>query len=781
MRKSRRRRRGAVPRNDGRRKAISSSKNINRRKLFARNRKRRRMQTDQTAPPPPHKIERRYYVERILQARKTKDGKINLLQDIDELKDPYADIEYLIKWKGYDSTHNTWEPAQNLNHDLLKRVHEGSADCPAKPVPKDTRAILIDFDVDTTQIELSTENSHDSDFEELKQCLLCYGLDDDMVTCKDCDSSYHVDCLREKVNTTTIKSGGWKCIKCSTINSEDPSSLRKKKRQRCTPVPAQTSSTKQLRSKAKVIETTRKKKKFYCDKCNKYFRGIQGYTRHVHMHIEKEKAKSPRSAKTTASSHVESSSSSPLWKRGLLVAAESSSSSSPSLPAAGTGSELPLLLKTVMPESQIVGSNDGAASSSPSTTTTMISSSKQEVGQEMKRRLSYCQMCNKYYRGRQAFLDHVKLHHRGSSIHAKCGVNMFAAGSSSSNGGAVAPSEPAAGLLDKRQLAAAAADSTTTSIQRASSEKRVDREGKNSDFERYVRTMLHTATSTEIKPSLVLRKGGVTRDLGKSHFRALTDDDPSQHNSQDDPNTRKAFMLPPKQSTMREEKKESPPPPADDSAESKIISAKYRSSSMTPLPQRTAGHTSDSHSHYHLQQHLQKQRFMKNDGFGHRGGVNEIDSSKHTNSSTMLSSSPSLSSSSQSSSYSVQIGSIRLNVTASKKIRTIKELHSEIRNRARRHPVLQYFFTPSTMALANPIYTMAEYGAPRPSEGIIGCDLLELKLGSLEGPYLDERDPIDWVVRRGEIVSVEVSERKGRAAVPFLLSSCQEDLIHVSD
>eukprot|EP00466_Bigelowiella_natans_P021562 jgi/Bigna1/87566/estExt_fgenesh1_pg.C_210206 len=662
------------------------------------------MQTDQTAPPPPHKIERRYYVERILQARKTKDGKINLLQDIDELKDPYADIEYLIKWKGYDSTHNTWEPAQNLNHDLLKRVHEGSADCPAKPVPKDTRAILIDFDVDTTQIELSTENSHDSDFEELKhrltwyqnRCLLCYGLDDDMVTCKDCDSSYHVDCLREKVNTTTIKSGGWKCIKCSTINSEDPSSLRKKKRQRCTPVPAQTSSTKQLRSKAKVIETTRKKKKFYCDKCNKYFRGIQGYTRHVHMHIEKKKAKSPRSAKTTASSHVESSSSSPLWKRGLLVAAESSSSSS--LPAAGTGSELPLLLKTVMPESQIVGSNDGAASSSPSTTTTMISSSKQEVGQEMKRRLSYCQMCNKYYRGRQAFLDHVKLHHRGSSIHAKCGVNMFAAGSSSSNGGAVAPSEPAAGLLDKRQLAAAAAaDSTTTSIQRASSEKRVDREGKNSDFERYVRTMLHTATSTEIKPSLVLRKGGVTRDLGKSHFRALTDDDPSQHNSQDDPNTRKAFMLPPKQSTMREEKKESPPPPADDSAESKIISAKYRSSSMTPLPQRTA----------------------------------------------------------------VQIGSIRLNVTASKKIRTIKELHSEIRNRARRHPVLQYFFTPSTMALANPIYTMAEYGAPRPSEGIIGCDLLELKLGSLEGPYLDERDPIDWVVRRGEIVSVEVSERKG--------------------
>jgi hypothetical protein len=35
----------------------------------------------------------------------------------------YSDLEYLIKWLGYDAEHNSWIPAGNLDSKLLDRIH----------------------------------------------------------------------------------------------------------------------------------------------------------------------------------------------------------------------------------------------------------------------------------------------------------------------------------------------------------------------------------------------------------------------------------------------------------------------------------------------------------------------------------------------------------------------------------------------------------------------------------------------------------------------------------
>jgi hypothetical protein len=71
------------------------------------------------SPPPPIKIddELEYEVEDILDSRKYRNQ-----------------FQYLVKWKGYDAGHNSWEPATHLTHcaDLLTAFHAAHPSAPRR-------------------------------------------------------------------------------------------------------------------------------------------------------------------------------------------------------------------------------------------------------------------------------------------------------------------------------------------------------------------------------------------------------------------------------------------------------------------------------------------------------------------------------------------------------------------------------------------------------------------------------------------------------------------------
>jgi hypothetical protein len=61
--------------------------------------------------PPPDPIvvdgEPWYTVEKVLSHRTRKSGRKTI-------------HEYLVQWEGYDATHNSWEPEENLTSDLVQ-------------------------------------------------------------------------------------------------------------------------------------------------------------------------------------------------------------------------------------------------------------------------------------------------------------------------------------------------------------------------------------------------------------------------------------------------------------------------------------------------------------------------------------------------------------------------------------------------------------------------------------------------------------------------------------
>ena len=44
-------------------------------------------------------------------------------------------LEYLVKWKGYDAAHNSWEPFANLQNAkrIITRFHKNHPDAPSVP------------------------------------------------------------------------------------------------------------------------------------------------------------------------------------------------------------------------------------------------------------------------------------------------------------------------------------------------------------------------------------------------------------------------------------------------------------------------------------------------------------------------------------------------------------------------------------------------------------------------------------------------------------------------
>jgi hypothetical protein len=53
----------------------------------------------------------------------------------------YRKVQYLVKWEGYDDSHNSWEPAANVSNskELLKKFHKDHPDAPEPTSIKDPR------------------------------------------------------------------------------------------------------------------------------------------------------------------------------------------------------------------------------------------------------------------------------------------------------------------------------------------------------------------------------------------------------------------------------------------------------------------------------------------------------------------------------------------------------------------------------------------------------------------------------------------------------------------
>ena len=70
---------------------------------------------------------------------------------IDKCKGPDGKVQYLIKWKGFDNTENTWEPTENLNcNDLIEEYEKSIRNNDKK---EDEETTNKGFDEDLEYIE----------------------------------------------------------------------------------------------------------------------------------------------------------------------------------------------------------------------------------------------------------------------------------------------------------------------------------------------------------------------------------------------------------------------------------------------------------------------------------------------------------------------------------------------------------------------------------------------------------------------------------------------------
>jgi len=268
-------------------------------------------------------------------------GGLNLLAEADDTTNPYADLEYLIKWQDHDHSCDSWEPETNLSLELKQMIHEGTEYHPATAIPKpeETLDIALNSIMEDLPkgilrvlrvgepsnvkssggaVKATMRERYTAAMDQEAQCQLCYGTDGKMRTCVICSMCYHEACLDE--TTQASSSVDWSCPEClassrkGSINSskqvreapKDPSppyidekrTTRARQRRQVRMHVKESGLGKEdfgamaIDSLSSSSQTSRSllksgKKLIFCTYCNTYIRGRPKFVRHMLTHAKK--------------------------------------------------------------------------------------------------------------------------------------------------------------------------------------------------------------------------------------------------------------------------------------------------------------------------------------------------------------------------------------------------------------------------------------------------------------------------------------------------------------